>query len=62
MNKFDDNSIMPFGEHKGKKMINVPDSYLMFIYSQSWISKWPQLEEYIKDNYEAIKNNTNLGK
>ena len=62
MNKFDDNSIMPFGEHKGKKMINVPDSYLMFIYSQPWISKWPQLEEYIKDNYEAIKNNTNLGK
>jgi uncharacterized protein (DUF3820 family) len=50
-----DNSIMPFGEHKGKTMANVPDSYLLFLYENCKI--WPNLRKYIADNMDSIIQN-----
>lgn len=29
-----DTDLMPFGKHKGTPMANVPDSYLLFLYSK----------------------------
>ncbi len=31
----DDNSTMPLGEHKGEKMANVPDNYLMWFWGEN---------------------------
>ena len=31
---FDDNTVMPFGKHKGKKMANVPAVYLLWLYGE----------------------------
>lgn len=53
-----DNSPMPFGEHKGKAMVEVPASYLMFISIQAWITKWPEVHGYIKDNMDVLKSQT----
>lgn len=30
-----DESIMPFGKHKGKEMINIPDDYLLWFWNQN---------------------------
>lgn len=51
---FTDNSIMPFGIHKGKALANVPNDYLLFLHDRG---KMGQLETYIKDNYDAIYQN-----
>lgn len=51
----DDNSIMPFGKHKGKILKDVPDEYLLYIYEED-IAKG-DLKEYIIDNLNAIKHN-----
>ena len=33
--KFTDESVMPFGKHKGKKMANVPAQYLLWIWENT---------------------------
>jgi uncharacterized protein (DUF3820 family) len=53
--KYDDETIMPFGVHKGKKLKDVPDDYLLFLYQSTNI--YGELKDYIKDNLEAIKEN-----
>ena len=56
-----DDSIMPFGEHKGKKFKDVPDSYLLYLYESSkevgGRKLFGELKEYINDNLDAIKSN-----
>jgi uncharacterized protein (DUF3820 family) len=49
----DDNSIMPFGLHKGKKLANVPDHYLKWLYTQGNVSG--ALKQYIEDNAISLK-------
>jgi uncharacterized protein (DUF3820 family) len=51
--KMDDNSIMPYGAHKGKKMANVPDDYLLWCYDQPWCRG--EVKKYIEDNFEVKK-------
>ena len=53
-----DQSIMPWGKHKGVEMGQVPDQYLLWLYT-SRKAKGDVLE-YIIDNLEAIA--LNLGK
>jgi uncharacterized protein (DUF3820 family) len=53
-----DDSIMPFGIHKGKKMANVPDEYLLYLYENSQI--YGELKEYIKENLGVIKSQIEL--
>nr|DAL04246.1 MAG TPA: Putative quorum-sensing-regulated virulence factor [Crassvirales sp.] len=47
---------MPWGIHAGKKMEDVPDSYLLFLYDSKKVRSGPVFE-YIVDNLDAIKEN-----
>ncbi len=51
--KFTDNTVMPFGKHKGIKLANVPASYLLWLKSEG-LPKGPLLD-YIVDNMEMLK-------
>ena len=61
MEALTDGYIMPFGEHKGKELINVPKGYLLWLFGQlrrklnNLTGSESDLYWYIKDNYEAIK-------
>jgi len=55
MEKLTDLSPMPFGTHKNEKMANVPARYLLFIYEQDWIDKWPRVKGYIEENYRILQ-------
>lgn len=48
---------MPFGAHKGKPMVEVPDQYLLWIWNENKCNN--DVREYIKDNLDAIKSNVN---
>lgn len=48
-----DETIMPWGAHKGKKMANVPDYYLKWIYENNKCS--PEIKAYIEDNAQSLK-------
>lgn len=47
-----DNSTMPFGIHKGKKMANVPDHYLKWLYDNKKCSG--DVKAYIEDNADLL--------
>ena len=49
-----DNDPFPFGTHKGKPMEKVPATYLDWVQDQPWISKWPDVVDYIERNRTAI--------
>ncbi|WP_183567431.1 putative quorum-sensing-regulated virulence factor [Mucilaginibacter sp. SP1R1] len=55
---FTDNTPMPWGMHKGKTLANVPDSYLLWLYTEN--KAHGELREYIKNNLASI--NTNIKK
>ena len=44
--KLTDDSIMPFGKHKGSRLGDVPDSYWRWFLGQDWCDDWPELVEY----------------
>jgi len=48
-----DDSIMPFGIHKGKKLANVPASYLLWLYDTN--KAHGKLKEYIIQNMDVLK-------
>lgn len=48
-----DKSIMPFGQHKGKQLDQIPDEYLLWLYENN--KCYGELKEYIKDNLDVIK-------
>ena len=52
-----DNSLMPFGKHKGQKMANVPPDYLIWIYENNKCT--PDVAKYIADNLDVIKAEIN---
>jgi uncharacterized protein (DUF3820 family) len=45
-NRLHDDSIMPFGTHKGKKLGEIPDNYWLWFLRQDWCDEWPDLVEY----------------
>jgi len=47
-----DNSLMPFGRHRGKAMINVPAIYLLWLYNNG--CDHAEVREYIMNNLEAL--------
>lgn len=47
-----DNSFMPYGKHKGKKMINVPADYLLWLYENQKCSG--DVKSYIVNNHEVL--------
>lgn len=46
-----DNSLMPFGEHKGKALANIPESYFIWLHKNNKCSG--ELKKYIEDNFEV---------
>ena len=53
----DDNSIMPFGKHKGIPLKDVPDDYLYWLHGAGTSNN--ELAEYLEDNIDSIKQNIN---
>jgi uncharacterized protein (DUF3820 family) len=51
--KLTDDSLMPFGKYKDYSMINVPASYLLWLYENDKCNK--EVKEYIEDNLDFIK-------
>jgi hypothetical protein len=58
----DDNSIMPIGKHKGKRMEKVPAEYLLWLYgaynktqNASRTEQDKEVFEYIVDNLDVLK-------
>lgn len=55
MAQLTDESPMPFGKHKGKKLANVPADYLLWIYGSGILPSFKNLEEYIEENMNVLK-------
>lgn len=53
----DDESLMPFGKHKGEMLKDVPDEYLFWLHTAGIHPKYFELQEYIDDNLDSIKAN-----
>jgi uncharacterized protein (DUF3820 family) len=51
--RFTDHSLMPFGKHKDKAMINIPAVYLLWLYDNG--CQHPGVKGYIEDNMDALK-------
>jgi uncharacterized protein (DUF3820 family) len=52
---YTDFSQMPFGIHQGKKLINVPAAYLLYLWELPTFDKSGALGRYIQSNLEALK-------
>jgi len=48
-----DESLMPFGMHKGTKMANVPAKYLLFLYDNNKCTS--QVKDYIVENEDVLR-------
>jgi uncharacterized protein (DUF3820 family) len=55
MAKLTDESFMEFGIHKGKKLAEVPDRYLLGLYNSG--KCFGPIKTYIGENLDAIKAN-----
>ncbi len=49
-----DNSLMPWGEHKGKKLGDIPAGYLLWLFGQPWIVEHRELYAYLKENEKCL--------
>jgi uncharacterized protein (DUF3820 family) len=60
MDELTDSSIMKFGTHKGKRLVDIPDQYFQWWYNCSFYRPYSegsfqkQLIKYIEDNAETI--------
>lgn len=48
-----DNSLMPYGTHKGKRMEDVPAKYLLWLYDNDKCSK--DVKAYIEDCMDVLE-------
>jgi hypothetical protein len=51
--KYTDESLMPFGQHKGEKLANVPARYLLYILENFKLHD--NLKKYIEDNKRVLE-------
>lgn len=49
-----DESLMPYGKFKGKKLEDVPAWYLLSILSEHNLDRYEGLEDYILDNEDSL--------
>lgn len=63
MEKFNDNTPMPFGKHKGEALINVPASYLLWYWEKNGgkLQHNSPLSVYIHENIEVIQRDAKNG-
>lgn len=50
MQELTDNSLMPFGKHKGTPLIDVPDDYFLWLYTNN--IKEGTLKDYIESHFD----------
>jgi uncharacterized protein (DUF3820 family) len=55
--KFTDESIMPYGKYKGRKMANIPGDYLIWLFENNKCCY--HVSKYIQDNMEVLKSEIN---
>jgi uncharacterized protein (DUF3820 family) len=48
-----DDSLMPYGKHKGEKMIDIPADYLLYLYDTGALSN--EVSKYVNDNLDVLK-------
>lgn len=48
-----DNSLMPFGKHKGKALVNIPAKYFLWLYGEGCTH--PGVKKYIVDNLTELE-------
>lgn len=46
---------MPWGEHKGVRMTDVPADYRLWLFRQAWIRDWPDIHTYLVANQAAFE-------
>lgn len=51
----EDDDEMPFGKHRGKRMVDVPDDYFLYMYNEGFLTG--RVFDYVIENLEAIKYN-----
>lgn len=51
---YTDKTPMPWGQHKGKAMEDVPSDYLLWLLRQPWIRDWPDIHAYLVANQAAL--------
>lgn len=50
---YTDSTTMPFGKHKGKRMIDVPAKYFLWLFDEG--VDHPGVKQYIIDNLDALR-------
>lgn len=55
MGKFTDESIMPFGRYQGKKMEDVPASYLIWMWDEGNKINDSRVREYVLENLDVLR-------
>lgn len=53
---------MPWGEHKGIPMEDVPPDYLLWLFRQAWVRDWPDIHAYLVANQAALLAEEDEGK
>jgi uncharacterized protein (DUF3820 family) len=53
MFNYTDETMMPFGIHRNKKLCNVPADYLLFIFRENKLNE--PLKKYIEENLEVLE-------
>jgi len=51
--ELNDNSLMPWGKHKGDKMANIPAYYLIWLYDSG--KCYSDVLRYIQDNLDDLR-------
>ena len=58
---YNDSTLMPYGEHTGTKLANVPADYLLWLYDKDKASA--PLREYIEYNMDVLRQeNTQISR
>lgn len=57
-----DQTVMPWGVHKGTKLKDVPASYLLWLFEQSWIRDYAGLHAYLKKHEDQLMQEKNAGR
>lgn len=52
-----DDDMMPFGKHSDKQMIDVPASYLLYLWDDGQMA-YGNVRDYIEENLELLKQKT----
>lgn len=55
-----DNTLMPFGMHRGKAMVNIPAVYLLWLYNNG--CNHEGVKKYILNNLDALNKEASMTK